>query len=90
MKTEKWLAEVYRRAAQDPWHAECLADVQSLAPAYEAIRAALPEAQQTQLEDYIAACEELAHSLLLPAYEAGRAQGTVTVINSIDPLREGR
>lgn len=84
MKNANWLVEVYRRAKEDVYHAECLADVQRLAPAYEAIRATLPESQQVQLDDYIAACEELARSMLLPAYEVGMVHGKITVIKSTE------
>lgn len=72
-----WLDAVYARAVQDPWHRECQAEVERLEPVFLRIRARLTVQEREELDQYIAACEELAHSLVYPAYE----QGSLSVLS---------
>ena len=54
-------------AKTDAQYQQCLEEVKRLEPVYLALRDALPEMQQRVLEDYLSACEELDHALLLLA-----------------------
>lgn len=63
-----WIEELMALAASDPWYQECLADVNAREPAFLTIRDTLTVTQQEQLDGYIAACEELEHSLVLLAH----------------------
>lgn len=54
-------------AKYDPVYQKCLEEVKRLEPLYLALRDSLPEMQRRVLEDYISACEELDHALLLLA-----------------------
>lgn len=80
MCNQDWMDEMYRRAKTDDWHQTLQGDVDAAEPAFLTIRNSLPQAQQEQLDTYVAACEELEHSLALIAYELGREQGKITVI----------
>ena len=67
----EWMDELTRLAKDDPWYQECLADVRRKETAFVKLRDALPQAQQQELDAYIAACEELEHALLPIAYRIG-------------------
>ena len=54
-------------AKEDPNYQTCLEEVKRWEPAYLALRDALPELQKKALDNYISACEELDHILLLLA-----------------------
>ena len=59
-----WMDELNARAKEDPWHQCCLADVVSKETAFLKIREGLSEQQRSDLDAYIAACEELEHALI--------------------------
>lgn len=71
MYNREWMDEMNCRAKTDDWYQALLEDVKAAEPAYLAIYNSLPESQQEQLGAYIAACEELEHSLTLIAYQLG-------------------
>lgn len=74
-----WM-EVGRMSRDDEWHRTCLEMVQQREAAYFAIRDSLPPQQQEELEDYLAACQELDASLALLAYQLGRQHGGAILI----------
>ena len=59
--------ELIELAKNDPNYQACLEEMRRWEPAYLALRDALPEMQRRTLENYISACEELDHVLLLLA-----------------------
>lgn len=69
---ENWKARLDIIARHDPWHQECLEEVEKFTADFERIRSGLPEADQELLDLYIAACEELEHSRTLIAHRMGR------------------
>ena len=69
---DNFLEELNSRIRNDPWHQECVNEVQKRSAAYEALRSTLNPQQQEDLDLYIAACEELEHSAVFLAYQIGR------------------
>ena len=69
---DNFLEELNSRIQNDPWHQECINEVQKRTAAYEALRNTLNPQQQEDLDLYIAACEELEHSAVFAAYQIGR------------------
>ena len=67
-----WMDELSEQARTDMWYLKCLAQVQAREQDFLAIRELLTEQQRQQLDDYIAACEELEHALTPIAYRMGR------------------
>ena len=67
MRGEIWYKNLMELAKNDSHYQNCLEEVKRLEPVYLALRDALPEMQQSVLEDYLSACEELDHALLLLA-----------------------
>lgn len=61
------MRELMEFAKNKPEYQQCLEEVRRLEPLYLALRDSLPEMQRRVLEDYISACEELDHALLLLA-----------------------
>ena len=61
------MRELMEFAKNRPEYQQCLEEVRRLEPLYLALRDSLPEMQRRVLEDYISACEELDHVLLLLA-----------------------
>ena len=59
-------------AKNDPNYQACLEEVRRWEPVYLALRDALPQMQKKVMEDYISACEELDHALLLLAIKIRR------------------
>lgn len=70
-----WYDEVLARVKDDPWHRECLAEVERLEPMFLQIRDSLSPSDQESLDSYIAACEQLRSNFIYPAYEVGRRHG---------------
>ena len=66
MEKEKYKT-LMELAKNDPNYQACLEEMRRWEPAYLALRDALPEMQRRTLENYISACEELDHVLLLLA-----------------------
>ena len=64
--TEEKLMEL---AKKDPHYQACLEEVMRLEPIYFALRDSLPKIQRKVMEEYISACEELDHALLLLAMQ---------------------
>ena len=67
-----WKKAMYRRVQEDPWYQTCLRRVNETEGAFLKNRNALPPEQQEQLDEYIAACEELEHSLIYIVREMER------------------
>ena len=67
MIENKWYEELMDHAKNDPHYQACLEEVKRWEISYLALRDVLPEMQQSVLEDYLSACEELDHALLLLA-----------------------
>ena len=66
MEKEKYKT-LMELAKNDPNYQACLEEMRRWEPAYLALRDALPEMQRRTLENYISACEELDHAMLLLA-----------------------
>ena len=69
---DNFLEELNSRLQNDPWHRECMKEIEKRTAAYEALRSTLNPQQQEDLDLYIAACEELEHSAVFAAYQIGR------------------
>ena len=67
MREEIWEKNLLELAKEDSHYQACLEEVKRLEPVYLALRDALPQMQKKVMEDYISACEELDHALLLLA-----------------------
>ena len=67
MREEIWEKNLLELAKEDPHYQACLEEVKRLEPVYLALSDALPQMQKKVMEDYISACEELDHALLLLA-----------------------
>ena len=69
---ENWEDRLDIIARHDPWHQECLGEVEKFTADFERIRNALSETDRELLDLYIAACEELEHSRTLIAHRMSR------------------
>ena len=67
MREEIWEKNLLELAKEDSHYQACLEEVKRLEPVYLALSDALPQMQKKVMEDYISACEELDHALLLLA-----------------------
>ena len=69
------LDEVLRRAKEDPWCRECLAEIAAYEEAFHAIRSGLTRQEQEQLDLYIGACEAWCQAHIFAAYSLGLEEG---------------
>ena len=63
----EWLEDLADYATYDENCKECLAQLEKVEPAFLALKNSLPEDQQKIIDDYLSACEEQDHAMLLLA-----------------------
>ena len=67
MREENVYGDLLEQAKEDSYYQACLEEVKRWEPAYLALRDTLPEMQRRVVEEYVSACEELDHALLVLA-----------------------
>ena len=67
MEHTEWMEYLIERAKVDPQYQSCLEEVKRMEPEFLAWRDTLEENRRNVLDDYLSACEELDHALLMVA-----------------------
>ena len=73
----EWINELNQMAKADSWYQARLTEVNNLETTFLSFRSSLTPEQREELDNYISACEELEHALVLLAYRLGQKHATL-------------